>query len=133
LLFISSVYPGAADDEANKKIAAERKAQKYRVRVYEKFPVRNWDKWVDDMQTHLFVQDAQPGAKAKDLLAGAKLLMSAALLVASPTPARSWIQSGHPTATRSSLLQLRTTTPQRTLIHTARSSLLAQTAASQSG
>lgn len=74
LLFISSVYPGAVDDEANKKIAAERKAQKYRVRVYEKFPVRNWDKWVDDMQAHLFVQDAQPGAQAKDLLAGTKLV-----------------------------------------------------------
>jgi dipeptidyl aminopeptidase/acylaminoacyl peptidase len=74
LLFISSVYPGAADDEANKKIAAERKAQKYRARVYEKFPIRNWDKWVDDLQSHLFIQDAQPGAKAKDLLAGTKLV-----------------------------------------------------------
>jgi dipeptidyl aminopeptidase/acylaminoacyl peptidase len=74
LLFISSVYPSAVDDEANKKIAAERKAQKYRVRVYEKFPVRNWDKWVEDTQSHLFVQDAQPGAKPKDLLAGTKLV-----------------------------------------------------------
>ena len=74
LLFTSSVYPGAADDDANKKIAADRKAQKYRARVYEKFPIRNWDKWVDDMQSHLFIQDAQPGARAKDLLAGAKLV-----------------------------------------------------------
>jgi dipeptidyl aminopeptidase/acylaminoacyl peptidase len=37
-LFVSTVYPGAADDDANKKIAAERKAQKYRVRVYDSFP-----------------------------------------------------------------------------------------------
>jgi dipeptidyl aminopeptidase/acylaminoacyl peptidase len=74
LLFVSTVYPGAADDEANKKIAAERKAQKYRVRVYEKFPIRNWDKWLEDTQAHLFVQNAQPGAKAKDLLSGTKLL-----------------------------------------------------------
>jgi len=74
LQFTSSVYPGAADDEANKRIASERKAQKYRARVYDKFPVRNWDKWVDDMQAHLFVQAAQPGAKAKDLLAGTKLV-----------------------------------------------------------
>ncbi|HEX5834587.1 MAG TPA: S9 family peptidase [Pyrinomonadaceae bacterium] len=74
LLFLSTVYPGAADDEANKKIASERKAQKYRARVYEKFPIRNWDKWLDDMQTHLFVQVAEPGAKAKDLLAGTKLV-----------------------------------------------------------
>jgi dipeptidyl aminopeptidase/acylaminoacyl peptidase len=35
ILFVSTVYPGAVDDDANKKIAAERKAQKYRVRVYE--------------------------------------------------------------------------------------------------
>jgi dipeptidyl aminopeptidase/acylaminoacyl peptidase len=74
LLFVSTVYPGAADDDANKKIAADRKAQKYRVRTYEKFPIRNWDRWLDDMQVHLFVQIAQPGAKAKDLLAGTKLV-----------------------------------------------------------
>jgi len=74
LLFTSTVYPGAADDDANKRIAAERKAQKYRVRVYDKFPIRNWDKWIDDTQSHLFVQAAQPGAKAKDLLAGTKLV-----------------------------------------------------------
>jgi dipeptidyl aminopeptidase/acylaminoacyl peptidase len=74
IAFVSNVYPGAADDEANKKIAAERKAQKYRARVYEKFPIRNWDKWLEDTQAHLFVQIAQPGAKAKDLLAGTKLV-----------------------------------------------------------
>jgi dipeptidyl aminopeptidase/acylaminoacyl peptidase len=74
LLFVSTVYPGAADDDANKKIASDRKAQKYRVRVYDKFPIRNWDKWLDDTQTHLFVQTVEPGAKAKDLLAGTKLV-----------------------------------------------------------
>ncbi len=74
ILFVSTVFPGALDDEANKKIAAERKAQKYRVRVYEKFPIRNWDKWLEDTQAHIFVQDATPGAKAKDLLAGTKLV-----------------------------------------------------------
>ena len=74
IAFVSTVYPGANDDEANKKVAAERKAQKYRARVYEKFPIRNWDKWLEDTQAHLFVQDVQPGAKAKDLLAGTKLV-----------------------------------------------------------
>ncbi|HLA10060.1 MAG TPA: S9 family peptidase [Pyrinomonadaceae bacterium] len=73
LLFVSSVFPGARDDDANKKIAAARKAQKYRARVYEQFPIRNWDKWLDDTKAHLFVQDAQPGAKARDLLAATKL------------------------------------------------------------
>jgi dipeptidyl aminopeptidase/acylaminoacyl peptidase len=74
LLFVSTVFPGAIDDDANKKIAAQRKAQKYRVRVYDKFPIRNWDKWLEDTQTHLFVQDLQPDARAKDLLAGTKLV-----------------------------------------------------------
>lgn len=74
LLFTSTVFPGAADDEANKKVAAERKALKYRARVYEKFPIRNWDRWVDDMQGHLFFQSLESGSKAKDLFAGTKLI-----------------------------------------------------------
>ena len=74
LVFTSTVYPGAADDEANKKIAAERKAQKYRARVYEGFPIRNWDKWLEGTQPHLFLQTLEPGEKAKDLLAGTKLV-----------------------------------------------------------
>lgn len=73
LLFSSSVYPGAADDEANKKIAAERKERKYRARVYETFPIRHWDRWLDDRRAHLFVQAPEPGAKPRDLLAGTKL------------------------------------------------------------
>ena len=74
IAFVSTVFPGAADDDANKKIAAERKGQKYRARVYDRFPIRNWDKWLEDTQVHLFIQEAQPGAKAKDLLAGTKLV-----------------------------------------------------------
>lgn len=74
LLFSSSVFPNAADDEANKKIAAERKAQKYKARVYETFPIRRWDKWLEDTQTHLFVQTLEPQGKAKDILAGTNLV-----------------------------------------------------------
>ena len=74
LLFTSTVFPGAADDEANKKIAAERKSQKHRARVYDKFPIRHWDHWLDDTQAHLFVQALEPNAKANDLLAGTSLV-----------------------------------------------------------
>lgn len=73
LLFVSAVYPGAADDEANRKIAAEQKARKYRARVYDAAPIRHWDGWTSEKQTHVFVQPLEPGAKAKDLLAGTKL------------------------------------------------------------
>ena len=74
ILFASSVYPSTMNDEDNKKVAAERKNRKYKARVYDTFPVRNWDKWIDEMQTHLFVQELKESAKAKDLLAGTKLV-----------------------------------------------------------
>ena len=74
LLFTSVVYPDAADDEANKKIAKARKDRKYNVRTYDSFPIRQWDRWLDDRQIHLEVQDLDAGAKPKDLLAGTSLV-----------------------------------------------------------
>lgn len=74
ILFASSVYPGTMNDDDNKKAAAERKNRKYKARVFDSFPVRNWDRWIDEMQTHIFVQELQDGTKAKDLLAGTKLV-----------------------------------------------------------
>ncbi len=74
ILFASSVYPNTMNDEDNKKVATERKNRKYKARVFDTFPIRNWDKWIDEMQTHLFVQELKDGAKAKDLLAGTKLV-----------------------------------------------------------
>jgi len=73
ILFESRVYPGAMDDETNKKIAAERKARKYNVRVYDGFPFRFWDRWLDDLKPHVFVQLLEEGAAPKDLMAGSKL------------------------------------------------------------
>ncbi len=74
LLFTSTVFPGALNEDDNKKMAAERKARKYNARVYEGFPVRYWDKWLTDQQTHLFVQSLEAGAQAKDILAGSNLV-----------------------------------------------------------
>ncbi|HYO62143.1 MAG TPA: S9 family peptidase [Pyrinomonadaceae bacterium] len=74
ILFTSNVYPGAADEEANKKIAAERKSQKYRARAYDGFPVRRWDKWIEDTKPRIFVQPVEPGARAVNLLAGSNLV-----------------------------------------------------------
>ena len=73
VLFESMVYPGAADDDAQKKIAAERKARKYNARQYDTFPIRFWNAWLDDMRAHVLVQDLSEGSKARDLLAGTKL------------------------------------------------------------
>ena len=73
ILFTSNVYPGAVTEEDNKRLAAERKARKYRARVYETFPIRNWDRWLDDLQPHIFVQPPAADAKPRDLLAGTQL------------------------------------------------------------
>ena len=56
ILFTSKVFPGAFSDSANKKIAEEKKKQKYKARVYTGFPIRNFDVWLDNKQTHVFVQ-----------------------------------------------------------------------------
>ncbi|MBC7925676.1 MAG: S9 family peptidase, partial [Bryobacteraceae bacterium] len=74
ILFQSSVFPGTTDDESNRKAAADRKAQKYKARVYEGFPIRHWDKWLDDTVRHIFVQNLSDGSKPKDLLATTKLV-----------------------------------------------------------
>jgi dipeptidyl aminopeptidase/acylaminoacyl peptidase len=44
--------------------------RKYNARVYTTFPARFWNHWLDDRKAHLFVQEAAPGAAAKDLFAG---------------------------------------------------------------
>jgi len=77
IAFTSVVYPGAMDDEANKKIAAERKADKAHVRAYETFPIRHWDHWLDDRHAHLFVQPLKEGSKPHDVLAGTGLASAA--------------------------------------------------------
>ena len=74
ILFETTVYPGAGDDAANRKAAAERKALKYNVRAYDHFPIRYWNEWLDDRLPTLEVQALEPGAKPKDLLAGSKLI-----------------------------------------------------------
>lgn len=73
ILFETNVYPGALDDEANKKAAAERKARKYNVRAYDHFPIRYWNDWLDERQPTIEVQSLEPGSKPKDILSASKL------------------------------------------------------------
>ncbi|HET9389540.1 MAG TPA: S9 family peptidase [Steroidobacteraceae bacterium] len=68
ILFESFVYPNALDDDANKKIAEERKARKYNLRVYEHFPIRHWNEWLDDRQPTVMVQMLEEGSAARDIL-----------------------------------------------------------------
>jgi dipeptidyl aminopeptidase/acylaminoacyl peptidase len=72
LLFVSQVDPAAHDEAARKRAIEERKARKHSARVYEGFPIRNWDKWLDERQPHVFVQ-VLGETEARDLLAGTAL------------------------------------------------------------
>jgi dipeptidyl aminopeptidase/acylaminoacyl peptidase len=74
IAFESRIYPGAVDDAANQAEKEAREARGLNVSAYELFPVRQWDRWRDDLQTHLFVQDAQPGAQPQNLLVGSELV-----------------------------------------------------------
>jgi dipeptidyl aminopeptidase/acylaminoacyl peptidase len=85
LLFTSNSYPGARNEEDNKRIAEERKARKFNARVYDAFPIRFWDKWLEDQPPHLFVMpldaatlsvaatNGATAARAKNLLVGTQL------------------------------------------------------------
>lgn len=76
ILFESSIYPGAMDVEANKKAAADRKARKFNMRVYDHFPIRYWNDWIDDRRPSLWVQPLAEGAAARDILSPTKLARS---------------------------------------------------------
>lgn len=73
LLFVSSVYPGALNAADNQKAIDDRAARKYNVRVFDGFPIRNWDKWLDERQTHPFVLTLGSSDEPKDLLAATAL------------------------------------------------------------
>jgi dipeptidyl aminopeptidase/acylaminoacyl peptidase len=77
LAFVSIMYPGANDEESNKAKIEAFRARKSNARIFEGFPVRNWDHWIDERQVRIFVQaldeQGQPKGAARDLLAGTKL------------------------------------------------------------
>ena len=55
------------EDEENAAEKEAREERDYNVSAYEIFPIRQWNRWRDDLETHVFVQDAKPGAEAKDV------------------------------------------------------------------
>jgi dipeptidyl aminopeptidase/acylaminoacyl peptidase len=73
ILFQSQTYPGALTDEDNRKAIAERKARKYNIRAYDSFPIRHWDRWLDEQRPTIVVQALDGSSPARDLLAGTVL------------------------------------------------------------
>jgi dipeptidyl aminopeptidase/acylaminoacyl peptidase len=73
ILFTGMSFPGAMSEEDNAEAAAERKARKYNVRAYDSFPIRHWDRWLDELRPTLVVQSLDGNEPARDLLAGTGL------------------------------------------------------------
>jgi dipeptidyl aminopeptidase/acylaminoacyl peptidase len=80
LAFVSIMFPGALDDAANKARIEAQRTRKADVRIYDGFPVRSWDRWLDERQVRIFVQpldaDGLAMGAARDLLGGTKLAAS---------------------------------------------------------
>ena len=73
MLFQGMTYPGALTDEDNRKAAADRKARKYNVRAYDSYPIRHWDRWLDETRPTIVVQPLDGKSPPRDLLAGTQL------------------------------------------------------------
>lgn len=73
ILFTSEVYPLCYADSSNKKMIEEKKKLKYKARVYTSFPIRNWDHWLDEKQTHLFVQYIHPDSLSLNLFSNVEI------------------------------------------------------------
>jgi dipeptidyl aminopeptidase/acylaminoacyl peptidase len=73
ILFVGPTHPGAVTEEDNRKAAAARKARKYNARAYDGFPIRHWDRWLDERRPSLMVQAIGNGTPARDLLAGSAM------------------------------------------------------------
>lgn len=91
ILFQAALWAGATDEESNRKAAAERRAAKSKVRVYDTFPIRNFDVWNDDSAPHLWVVDVDGGRRSRALLAGTTL---AALRGFGLRPGYAWTPDG---------------------------------------
>ncbi len=84
ILFNTSAFPGTFSDSANKKVADERKKIKYKARVYTQYPIRNWDRWLDDKQPHIYVQPIGSD-KAKNLLTDVNIAKQEGFFLGSST------------------------------------------------
>ena len=76
ILFQSAVRPGAIGEASNRELAEEWEERPSKVRVYDGFPIRRWDRWLDGTKTHLFTVEVAGNGAARDLLAGTELAAS---------------------------------------------------------
>jgi len=73
IAFQAAMWPGATDEESNRKAVQERKNAKSKVRIYDAFPIRNFDRWIEDSKPHLWVVALDGEKKTRSLFAGSKM------------------------------------------------------------
>src|SRR5690349_1702569 len=56
LAFVTLMYPEARDDASNKKLIEANRARKSNARIFDGFPIRSWDRWLDERQARVLVQ-----------------------------------------------------------------------------
>jgi len=80
LAYVTLMYPDAKDDAENKVRMQARRDRKANVRVFDGFPIRNWDRWLDERRVRILVQpldgDGMASGAPRDLLAGTRLFAS---------------------------------------------------------
>ena len=77
ILFQAVMWPGATDEETNRKAVQERKNIKSKVRIYDSFPIKNFDHWIEESKSHLWVVDVAGDRKARSLFGGSKAAATA--------------------------------------------------------
>lgn len=73
IVFTSNLHRDAMNDEDSRRIRDAESARQYNVMTFTGFPIRNWNRWLDEYQPRLFVQTIGDG-EAVDLLAGTDLV-----------------------------------------------------------
>jgi dipeptidyl aminopeptidase/acylaminoacyl peptidase len=78
LAFSSADYPGAKSEADNLRIQGERKNRKWNARIYDGFPIRNWDRWLEDLRPRLLVidipQQGEAAGEPRELLRDSALV-----------------------------------------------------------
>ena len=91
ILFQAAMWPGATDEDSNRKAVQERKGIKSKVRIYDTFPIRNFDHWIEESKTHLWVVDVAAIAPRPASLANRRPRRNQASGV---MPGRAWAPDG---------------------------------------
>jgi dipeptidyl aminopeptidase/acylaminoacyl peptidase len=73
IAYQAAMWAGATDEETNRRAAADRRAIKSKVRIYDTFPIRNFDVWNDDSSPQVWTVDPSGNRKSHSVFGATKL------------------------------------------------------------